>query len=717
MNDPTTAGLQLGRGSRALREAVELLSSMRFAISLLTLICIASVIGTVVKQNEPFVNYVNQFGPFWAELFAQLGLFTVYSAPWFLLILAFLVVSTSLCIARNAPKILADLRQYREGVREQALLAFHHRGEGVLPQPRDAALQRVAARLAAQGWRARIQRREGGVMIGARKGRSNRLGYIAAHSAIVAVCIGGLLDGDLIVRAQMWLKDKSSFNGSGLIAEVPARHRLAADNPTFRGNLFVAEGERAGIAVLNMPDGVVLQDLPFDVELKRFIVEYYPTGMPRLFASEIVVHDRADGSATPHRVEVNKPAFHKGVAIYQSSFDDGGSRVKLRARPLLGPAAGFEVEGRIGGKTELVAGGENGERLSLEFTALRVINVENLAGGQADGGATDVRAVDLVQGLHSRLGSAQAEPGRKTQQNVGPSISYKLRDAAGQAREFHNYMAPVELDGRQLFLFGVRDTPQQSFRYLRLPADENASLDGWLRLRRALAEPALRDEAARRYGRAATPPGRPEMTDQLVATARRTLALFAGAEPPAKSDGAAASPSGGLQALADFIETSVPTDDRMRISEVMLRILSGSLVELNQIARAADGLAPLPADERTEAFMTQALTSISDSFLYPAPLLLQLQDFTQVQASVFQVTRAPGKTLVYIGAVLLIVGVFMMLYVRDRRLWVWLQDDVASGGTRLRTALSSTRRTLDGDAEFERLRAELLQTAQEAPPR
>jgi cytochrome c biogenesis protein len=32
-------------------------------------ICIASVIGTVLKQHEPAVNYVNQFGPFWAELF------------------------------------------------------------------------------------------------------------------------------------------------------------------------------------------------------------------------------------------------------------------------------------------------------------------------------------------------------------------------------------------------------------------------------------------------------------------------------------------------------------------------------------------------------------------------------------------------------------------------------------------------------------------------
>lgn len=42
-----------------LREFVELLSSMRFAITLLTVIAIASIIGTVLKQNEPYPNYVN----------------------------------------------------------------------------------------------------------------------------------------------------------------------------------------------------------------------------------------------------------------------------------------------------------------------------------------------------------------------------------------------------------------------------------------------------------------------------------------------------------------------------------------------------------------------------------------------------------------------------------------------------------------------------------
>ena len=54
---------------------------------------------------------------------------------------------------------------------------------------------------------------------------------------------------------------------------------------------------------------------------------------------------------------------------------------------------------------------------------------------------------------------------------------------------------------------------------------------------------------------------------------------------------------------------------------------------------------------------------------------MMLTDFKQVQASVFQVARAPGKNIVYLGCLLLIVGIFAMLYVRERRLWVWLAQD------------------------------------------
>lgn len=39
-------------------------SSMRFAVALLSLLGIASVIGTVLQQNQPQTDYLVKFGPF-----------------------------------------------------------------------------------------------------------------------------------------------------------------------------------------------------------------------------------------------------------------------------------------------------------------------------------------------------------------------------------------------------------------------------------------------------------------------------------------------------------------------------------------------------------------------------------------------------------------------------------------------------------------------------
>ncbi|MFT3779522.1 MAG: cytochrome c biogenesis protein ResB [Ottowia sp.] len=703
----STQGLEVRRGSRAWRAGVELLSSMRFAISLLTVICIASVIGTVLKQHEPAANYVNQFGPFWAELFLALKLNAVYSAWWFLLILAFLVTSTSLCIARNAPKFLADVRSYKENVREGSLKAFHHKAEGALAGAPAEEARRIGQMLAGAGWKVRLQERPTGGdrpagtgwMVAAKAGTANKIGYIAAHSAIVLICLGGLFDGDLFVRALTWFGGKSVYSGGGLVSEVRPEHRLPESNPAFRGNLVVAEGTASSTAILSQSDGVLLQELPFSVELKKFIVEYYSTGMPKLFASEIVIHDKATGEQRPARVEVNHPASFKGINIYQSSFDDGGSRVKLAALPMNGSARPFEVEGAIGGSSQITNGSD---KLTLEYTGLRVINVENLSGGER---GVDVRKVDLGHALSERLGAADKTVTQRTLRNVGPSITYKLRDAAGQAREFHNYMLPVDTgDGAPVFLLGVRDTPAQSFRYLRVPADDEDSIQGFIQLRAALADPAQRERAVRRYAAKAVDASRPALGEQLAQSATRALGLFAGAEAVG---GASA---GGLQAISAFIESAVPEAERERAAEVLLRILNGSLYELNALAREAHGRKPLPENEDTTRFMTQAVLALSDVGLYPAPVAFALKDFTQVQASVFQVARAPGQNVVYLGCLLLILGVFAMLYIRERRVWVWLAPEHggAGAGARATMALSSNRRTLDADREFEQLRHRLL---------
>ena len=128
----------------------------------------------------------------------------------------------------------------------------------------------------------------------------------------------------------------------------------------------------------------------------------------------------------------------------------------------------------------------------------------------------------------------------------------------------------------------------------------------------------------------------------------------------------------GLQAVSAFLEVNVPETKRERAGELMLRILNGSLLELYQITRERAGLTPAPFNEQTAGFLTQSMLGLSDSFFYPAPLTFMMTSFEQVEASVFQVSRAPGRNIVYFGCLLLTLGMIAMLYVRERRVWVWL---------------------------------------------
>ena len=276
----------------------------------------------------------------------------------------------------------------------------------------------------------------------------------------------------------------------------------------------------------------------------------------------------------------------------------------------------------------------SGDPLTLEFTGLRVFNVENLSNSQSASDKVDVRAVDLVRSVESHLGSGAGTGAKKDLRNIGPSVSYKLRDAAGQAREYNNYMVPVELDGQRVFLAGVRDAPSEPMRYLRIPADEKDSLTTWLLLRGALLDEAQRGAAVDRYVATVTPKDKPELAAQLAASAKRGLALFAGAEQKAGSA------PGGLPAIAEFLEANVPTDERNRASEVLIRIMNGSLFELMNLARERTQLPRMDTGEKTQGFMTHMVLSLSDSFFYPAPMLLQLQEFKQVQGQ-----RVPAHPL------------------------------------------------------------------------
>ncbi|CAM5186568.1 Cytochrome c biogenesis protein OS=Castellaniella defragrans OX=75697 GN=HNR28_000238 PE=4 SV=1 [Castellaniella defragrans] len=659
-------------------DVVELLGSMRFAISLLVFICVASLIGTVLPQNQALNSYIDQFGPFWFAVFNKFSIWQVYNSAWFMLIMSFLVVSTTLCIFRNAPKMLRDARSFREYVRGSSLRAFHHRVELDSALAPTQACETVGKLLRAQGYRYRLREDGDSVMVAAKKGSANRLGYIFAHTAIVVICLGGHMDSELPVRLQTGLFDKQPVVGNMLISAVPASGRLSPLNPSFRANMLLPDGQRSDMGIVTSGQGVLLQPLPFSIFLKKFHIDYYSNGQPSNFRSDVTITDLASGKSFDRTILVNEPLHYDGVTVYQSSFDDGGSKLHLKAWPLQGTDSQPQpLDGTVGHSGKL----PGSSPLDVNFTGLRVINVEDLGAGKLPQPEGVVREVAAV------TGSAARAP-NKNLHNVGPSVQYSVIDRDGQSHDFNQYMLPVKLDGFPVFLMGTRNDASQPYRYLRIPADDQGGLTEFMQLRAALDDPVLRDQAAHLFAQHNAAVG--EQQDLMYQAARGALRTFS---------------REGFNGIIN----AAPVAEREKILNFAVPMIQLSLIELRNLVRARNH-EPLVArggsqGEHELRWMQLAVLALASLPDYPAPVALQLSSFDQVQASVFQVARSPGKNTVYIGCLLLVLGVFSMFYIRERRVWVWIRP--SERGSQWLAAMTTQRRTLDFNHEFERLREAL----------
>src|SRR5690606_21248382 len=123
------------------------------------------------------------------------------------------------------------------------------------------------------------------------------------------------------------------------VSEVPDSGKLSINNPGFRASALIPEGGQTSNAVVLVGDGALVQPLPFSIKLNRFVVDYYSTGMPSDFASEVEITDRETGEKFSRTIRVNEPLTYKGVTVYQASFDDGGSSVAVR---------GFALDDAVG---------------------------------------------------------------------------------------------------------------------------------------------------------------------------------------------------------------------------------------------------------------------------------------------------------------------------------------------------------------------------------
>ncbi len=638
---------------------LEFLGSMNLAITLLIVVAIASVIGTVLQQNQPYQDYQIKFGPFWFEVFEVLGLYDVYGAIWFLLIMTFLVVSISVCVWRHTPSMLREIRRFRMDPQLKSLKSMKNSRTATFEEAPAEVADRAEGALREAGYRTRREEKDDHLVVAAKRGGANRVGYILSHVAIVIICVGALIDGNVALKIAEMTGRVSIETRDIPASQVPPESTLGPETAAFRGNVTIPEGAGADLLFLNMRDGYFVQKLPFRIELEEFRVEHYPGGQPKSYESDVVVHDPELDEPLRKTISVNDPLIHRGIAVYQASFEDGGSQLNLNAIPLTGPPdRNFPIEAAVNDSITISVGDT---RLNLELRNFDLHNVER-----------------APEGSDSRY------------QNYGPSFTYRLRDEDGTTREFETFMMPAEFDGRHFYVSGMREAMDAPLRWLHIPANpRTGGLDRFMELRGKMMERDAVREAAEGYVDNQMGELEGERRDAIIEGAVRIVSAFN---------------QGGLDGVMRNVERMAGSEaEAERMGQLYRRVLDGVASRLYDRVLESEGV---EATGRTMAeedvvFYSDAIEAMAALPRYGAPFFLELENFDHRQASGLQITKAPGENIVYLGCVLLVIGLFQMFYVAHRRIWVRL--DKGEHGTEGVVAGSTNRHPRDFSGEFETL--------------
>jgi len=299
------------------------LTSMRTALVLLFGLALAAIPGSLVPQSKispvRVADFVAQH-PTIGAIYTKIGMFHVYTSPWFAAIYLLLFTSLVGCIIPRAlayakalrarppatPRNLNRLPAYARvvladhepapvpktvgGLRESDSSSatsrqFPERGEAADPAP---VLRRAAERLREQ--RYRVDLREGSVA--AERGYLREAGNLIFHVSLVFVLVGVAV-GSLF-----------GFRGTSLVVVGQG----------FSNNLTQYDDFSAGAAFRD-------SDLtPFSLTVKDFDVRFetgqVQRGAARLFKADVEVIDKPDAGPRQTTLEVNKPLHFGSTTVH-----------------------------------------------------------------------------------------------------------------------------------------------------------------------------------------------------------------------------------------------------------------------------------------------------------------------------------------------------------------------------------------------------------------
>ena len=198
------------------------LTSMRTALVLLFCLALAAVPGSLVPQQRVDPLAVRAFAlehPSLAPVFDRIGLFDVYSSPWFSAIYLLLMVSLIGCVVPRS-------RVYWRALRARPPRAPRHLSR--LPVHRswlaDAPPEQVAAAaarvLVARRYRVeRYPEEDGSVVVAAERGHLREAGNLVFHVALIVVLVGvalgslyGFKGGVIVTEGQSFANTLTQYD-------------------------------------------------------------------------------------------------------------------------------------------------------------------------------------------------------------------------------------------------------------------------------------------------------------------------------------------------------------------------------------------------------------------------------------------------------------------------------------------------------------------------
>lgn len=266
----------------------DLFRSLKLTITLLILLALLSIIGTLIVQNASRMEYIQRYGVGLYEVLNFFNLFDMYHSWWFSAILLFLVINLIACSTNRLPGIWSQITRGSGELEDRMLKALPYVEKLQIPNPtnREEIIQSSLKKWF-KSWR-QIET-EKAITLYSEKGKYSRLGVPITHLSILIILIGGII---------------GSLYG-------------------FRGHVEVLKGETVNQVYLRTKDADVPKPIGFSVRCDDFKINYY-----NLPGKEKYVKDYTsllsifeDGKEVLKRsVQVNHPLHYKGLAFYQASY-------------------------------------------------------------------------------------------------------------------------------------------------------------------------------------------------------------------------------------------------------------------------------------------------------------------------------------------------------------------------------------------------------------